>query len=65
MHSTMCTQVIRPGSACSLAHILLSQGDCTKAKKELGWVPEISFTELVKDMMEADIAHVDAGNDHL
>lgn len=41
------------------------QGDCTKAKKELGWVPEISFTELVKDMMKADIAHVDAGNEHL
>lgn len=41
------------------------QGDCTKAKKELGWVPEISFSELVKDMMESDIAHVDAGNDHL
>lgn len=41
------------------------QGDCTKAKKELGWVPEITFTDLVKDMMQADIANVDAGNDHL
>lgn len=41
------------------------QGDCTKAKKELGWVPEISFKELVQDMMKADIANVDAGNDHL
>ena len=40
------------------------QGDCTKAKKELGWVPEITFKELVKDMMKADIANVDAGNDH-
>lgn len=44
---------------------LAFQGDCTKAKKELGWVPEISFSELVKDMMKADIEHVDAGNDHL
>ncbi|CAM9422117.1 unnamed protein product [Sphacelaria rigidula] len=40
-------------------------GDCSKAKKELGWVPEITFEELVKDMMTSDIAHVDAGNDHL
>eukprot|EP00752_Nemacystus_decipiens_P009684 g8653.t1 len=39
-------------------------GDCTKAKKELGWVPEITFKDLVKDMMEADIANVDAGNEH-
>lgn len=42
-----------------------AQGDCTKAKKELGWVPEITFEELVKDMMKSDIAHVDAGNEHL
>lgn len=42
-----------------------SQGDCTKAKKELGWVPEITFEGLVKDMMKSDIANVDAGNDHL
>lgn len=40
------------------------KGDCSKAKKELGWVPEITFQELVKDMMKSDIANVDAGNDH-
>lgn len=40
------------------------QGDCSKAKKELGWVPEITFQELVKDMMKSDIANVDAGNEH-
>ena len=40
------------------------QGDCTKAKNELGWVPEITFKELVKDMMKSDIANVDAGNEH-
>lgn len=45
--------------------VVLVQGDCSKAKKDLGWVPEITFQELVKDMMEADIANVDAGNDHL
>lgn len=31
-------------------------GDATKAKKVLGWEPKIKFEELVKDMVEADIA---------
>ncbi|KAF5294140.1 hypothetical protein FQA39_LY13511 [Lamprigera yunnana] len=31
-------------------------GDSTKAKEELKWEPEITFLELVKDMMESDIA---------
>jgi GDPmannose 4,6-dehydratase len=30
-------------------------GDSSKAKKELGWKPEMSFYELVKMMMEKDI----------
>ena len=30
-------------------------GDPTKAKEKLGWEPEISLEELVKDMMESDI----------
>ena len=30
-------------------------GDATKAKEELGWVPNISFRELVKEMIEEDI----------
>jgi GDPmannose 4,6-dehydratase len=29
-------------------------GDSTKAKKELGWVPMVSFDELVKEMVEYD-----------
>ncbi len=33
-------------------------GDPTKAKEKLGWVPETSFEELVKDMMEHDVAEV-------
>lgn len=48
----------------SFVPLPLPQGDCSKAKKELGWVPEITFKELVKDMMKSDIANVDAGNDH-
>lgn len=30
-------------------------GDATKAKTELNWKPKISFEELVRDMMEADL----------
>ncbi len=30
-------------------------GDASKAKQKLGWVPEISFDELVKEMMRADM----------
>ncbi len=30
-------------------------GDSSKAKKELGWVPKISFKELVSDMMKSDL----------
>jgi GDPmannose 4,6-dehydratase len=32
----------------------LLQGDSTKARRELGWRPEISFKQLVKMMVEAD-----------
>ncbi|XP_059615698.1 GDP-mannose 4,6 dehydratase [Phlebotomus argentipes] len=31
-------------------------GDSSKARAELGWEPKVSFQELVKDMMDADIA---------
>ena len=30
-------------------------GDASKAKRKLGWVPRISFSELVKEMMQEDI----------
>ncbi|GLV42776.1 GDP-mannose 46-dehydratase [Carabus blaptoides fortunei] len=30
-------------------------GDATKAKEKFGWSPKVTFPELVKDMMEADI----------
>jgi len=32
------------------------QGDCTKAKEKLGWVASTPFSELVKEMVESDIA---------
>jgi GDPmannose 4,6-dehydratase len=36
------------------------QGDPSKANRELGWTPEITFDELVRIMVEADIAELDA-----
>ena len=33
-------------------------GDATKAKEKLGWEPKISFTELIKEMVQADLQHV-------
>ena len=33
-----------------------------KAKEKLGWEPKIKFEELVKEMVDADIALVKAGN---
>ena len=30
-------------------------GDATKAKEKLGWVPKISFAELVAEMMREDL----------
>jgi GDPmannose 4,6-dehydratase len=37
------------------------RGDASKAKERLGWVPEIGFEAMVKEMMEADLA---AGSRH-
>jgi GDPmannose 4,6-dehydratase len=33
-------------------------GDSSKAKKELGWEPKISFEELVKEMVEKDLKSI-------
>lgn len=30
-------------------------GDASKAKRELGWKPKVSFLDLIKDMVESDI----------
>ncbi len=30
-------------------------GDPSKARSKLGWVPRVSFPDLVKDMMQADV----------
>ncbi len=31
-------------------------GDATKAREKLGWIPEVSFAELVAEMVESDLA---------
>jgi GDPmannose 4,6-dehydratase len=33
-------------------------GDCAKARKVLGWAPKISFEQLVKMMVDADVARL-------
>jgi GDPmannose 4,6-dehydratase len=40
------------------AEVQLLLGDCTKAKKQLGWTPECSFEELVHRMVDADLKRV-------
>jgi GDPmannose 4,6-dehydratase len=35
-------------------------GDASKAKRQLGWEPEVSFDELVKMMVDADLASLGA-----
>jgi GDPmannose 4,6-dehydratase len=37
------------------AEVDLLLGDAGKAKRQLGWVPQVSFAELVKMMVEADL----------
>jgi len=37
------------------AEVYILEGDYSKAKKELGWKPEVKFEELVKMMVEADL----------
>ncbi len=37
------------------AEVDLLIGDATKAREKLGWVPEYSFTELVREMVQVDL----------
>jgi GDPmannose 4,6-dehydratase len=37
------------------------QGDASKAERVLGWKPQTSFAELVKDMMESDLQVMQQG----
>jgi GDPmannose 4,6-dehydratase len=44
-------ELIRP------AEVDLLVGDPTKARTRLGWMPKVSFPQLVRMMVEADLAH--------
>ena len=39
------------------AEVEVLVGDASKAKRELGWEPKISFQELVSEMVEYDLTH--------
>jgi GDPmannose 4,6-dehydratase len=43
------------------AEIDLLQGDASKARERLGWEPQVPFAELVRQMVEADLARLAAG----
>jgi GDPmannose 4,6-dehydratase len=43
------------------AEVDLLLGDASKARRELGWVPEVQFPDLVRMMVEADLARLAGG----
>jgi GDPmannose 4,6-dehydratase len=44
------------------AEVDLLIGDATRAKQKLGWQPEITFQELVRTMVDADLADLKKRN---
>jgi GDPmannose 4,6-dehydratase len=42
-------QLIRPAE---VEHLI---GDASKAQRVLGWTPEVSFEELIRGMVDADL----------
>jgi GDPmannose 4,6-dehydratase len=36
-------------------------GDATKARARLNWAPEIGLSEMIREMVEADLIRVQAG----
>ena len=46
------------------AEVDLLVGDPSKARRELGWEPEVSFKELVEMMVDADIERLKASKPH-
>ncbi len=51
-HVIVDPKYLRPAEVTTLC------GDCSKAKRILGWEPEVSFQELVQMMVEADLNRV-------
>ncbi len=48
--------LIRPAE---VDHLL---GDCSKAKRQLGWTPKVDFTQLIEMMVDADLERVTRAN---
>lgn len=42
------------------AEVDLLVGDCSKAKKQLGWEPEVSFEQMINMMVDADLERLKA-----
>src|SRR5437763_13387422 len=53
-HVVLDPKLIRPAE---VEHLI---GECTKAKTELGWRPQVDFSALVKMMVDADLERVAA-----
>lgn len=47
------------------AEVDILLGDASKAKKELGWEPKVSFQEMVEEMVEADLKRLKGKNNGL
>ena len=45
------------------AEVYLLLGDASKAHRDLGWSPRASFEQLVRTMVDADVARVKAHQD--
>ena len=43
------------------AEVQLLLGDSSKARKKLGWVPEVDFVALIEMMVDADVERVESG----
>jgi GDPmannose 4,6-dehydratase len=43
------------------AEVDFLQGDATKAREQLGWVPEITLEEMVQEMVDTDLARLHQG----
>ncbi len=51
-HVEVDPKLLRPSEVTTLC------GDCSKARRILGWKPEVSFHELVQMMVDADLNRV-------
>jgi GDPmannose 4,6-dehydratase len=51
-HVEVAEEFYRPAEV----HLLL--GDCSRAREKLGWEPEVTFEELIRLMVDADLARV-------